>query len=72
MDVDECTQIDNQMLETAFATQQTMAIICRKTNVNPYEFELRHKEIVIYKNKRRENFYYDAFKYVCKQFTFWS
>ena len=66
LDVDECTQIGNQMIETAFSTQRTIEIFCKKTNVNPNEFKLRHNETVYEKIRR------DSFKYVCKQITFWS
>ena len=72
LNVDKCDQIGNQILETALSTQQTIELFCRKTNVNPNEFKLRHQESVFYENKKSDPLYYNGFKYVCKQLTFWS
>ena len=64
LDVNRCIQISNPMLETAFSTGQTIQIFCKKTSVDTFEFNSKHKEI--------EVFDFDSSKFVCQQLTFYS
>ena len=72
LDVNKCIQIGNPMLETALSSGQTIQIFCKKTNVNTYEFNSKHKETEVFEQKKRMPIAdFDSLKFVCQQLTFY-
>ena len=65
LDVENCPEIDNRVLEKSLSTQRTMKVFCGYTKVDPYEFMVKHKEAV-----KRGGEYEEIQEYVCGKLTF--
>ena len=65
LDVENCQEIDNRVLEISLSTQRTMKVFSGYTKVDPNEFMVKHKEAV-----KRGGEYEEIQEYVCGKLTF--